>query len=143
MPQSPQSKVCIFILFALLYVCVQFAAFAQSEALLPGNYQEAKLMVDKQDLDFEAKEYVNKLFLPYFKNKYSNILRDCFSKLENPVDEPISMILILNYDGTVAKQFSNTQTNIQNCLFQETKVDQFPGPIFAPFFVSIGLKFYN
>jgi len=109
-------------------------------ANLARTYEEAAVRGDAQEKEGSTKEYFAQTLLPYFGQKYSSVMRGCFSAVPDPSKIAFAFVAAIGKDGRVQRIYSPQETNILQCLRGALAKDVFPAPPVTPYYLHIDMN---
>lgn len=121
----------------ILLLCTSYCLAGE----LPDSFEEAKKLALSMESVEELNEHQSSVQIPYFGQKYSNVLKSCFSNIENPDQSSFEFVIALDESGGVQRVYRDRDTNISSCMFAELEADIFPRPIKSPFYIHIEMGF--
>lgn len=108
---------------------------------LASSFQQAVTLANEQESGATTKVYFSGVLLPYYAQKYAPVLQSCFAKAKSPDSTAFSFVAALDGNGRVVHIYDDRSTNISQCLLEALKVDTFPVPPVAPYYLHIDMKF--
>lgn len=105
------------------------------------SFHEAKQIAFKLESDPKNKQHKDEVLLPYFGQKYTTVLKDCFETITNPDLSEFEFVVVIADNGQVNRIYSNHETNISKCMHGELEGDIFPEPLIAPYYLHIAMSF--
>jgi hypothetical protein len=127
--------------FAKPFAVVLLAVLAVQATDFPTTYQQAVALANAQEKAPATREYLNKILLPYYEQKYGPVFESCFKTVEQPENTPFSFVAAIGADGRLIRIFDEHSTNISHCLLDSFRTDIFPTPPESPFYFHVEMNF--
>ena len=105
------------------------------------SFDEAKQIALKHESVPRNKQHKNEVILPYFGQKYTNVLKDCFDTITNPDKSKFEFVVVISGNGQVNRIYTDRETNISKCMYRELEDEKFPEPLIAPYYLHIAMSF--
>jgi hypothetical protein len=114
---------------------------AASAADLAASYQQAVVLSDAQEKAPVTHDYLEKVLLPYYQQKYGPVFQSCLSRVGHPDYSSFSFVVAIAEDGQVLRVYEDRATNVLRCALDPLKADTFPAPPQSPFYLDISMRF--
>ena len=105
------------------------------------SFDEAKQLALKLESEPRYKQHKDEVLLPYFGQKYTNVLKDCFDTITKPDMSKFELVVVLASNGQVTRVYSDHETNISKCMYRELEGETFPEPLTAPYYLHFAMSF--
>ena len=130
---------CKKIMKCMLLFCL-FTGSTMADSVVD-SFDEAKQIALKLESETKNKQHKNEVLLPYFGQKYTSVLKDCFDTITKPDPSKFEFVVEIAGSGQVIRVYNNHETNISKCMNKELENEKFPEPIIAPYYLHITMSF--